>query len=397
MRIAYVTETYPPEINGVALTVQRSVRHLRRSGHQVMLVRPAQADEPCERNEHEWCTHGMRIPMYPDLRMGLASASRLRAGLRDLGAELVHVATQGPLGRAAVLAARGLDVPVTSDFRTNFHLYCAHYGLGFAGGPVMHYLRRFHNRTALTFVPCRALQAELSARGFQRVEVMSRGVDARLFAPERRSVELRRHWNAADDAPVLIYVGRLAPEKHVPLALRAFEAVHARRRDARMVVVGDGPLRQRLQASHPHVHFVGVQRGSELATHYASADLFLFPSLSETFGNVTLEALASGLAVVAFDAAAAGELIRDGHNGLLVPAGDAEGFVRAASAALGGDVEPMCDASINALRGIDLNALRACARQTALALDWEPVLHRFEQRLAALANPIESFGHASLA
>ena len=210
MRIAYVTETYPPEINGVALTVQRCVRHLRRSGHQVLLVRPAQAGEALGRDEQEWRTHGMRIPMYPDLRMGLATTAQLRSGLRACGAELVHVATQGPLGRAAVFAARRLGLPVTSDFRTNFHVYCKHYGLAFAGGAVMHYLRGFHNHTAATFVPCRAVQAELTAHGFDRVEVMSRGVDSRLFAPERRSIELRRHWNAADGAPVLLYVGRLA-------------------------------------------------------------------------------------------------------------------------------------------------------------------------------------------
>ena len=381
MRIAYVTETYPPEVNGVALTVQRCVRHMRRAGHQVLLVRPAQSGESLAHEAQEWRTRGLRIPMYPDLRMGLATASTLRRGLRDFSAEVVHVATQGPLGRAAVAAARGLDVPVTSDFRTNFHVYCQHYGFAFARGLVMHYLRTFHNRTAATFVPCRALQVELTGHGLQRVEVMSRGVDARLFSPEHRSVDLRRHWNAADDAPVLLYVGRLASEKNVPLVLRAFDATFARRPDARLVVVGDGPLRRSLQASHPHVHFVGLQRGSELAAHYASADVFLFPSLSETFGNVTLEALASGLAVVAFDAAAAGELIRDGRNGLLAHAGDDSAFVQAA-----------CRAATS-----DLGALRARARQTALANDWEPVLHRFELRLAELAQPIETFGHASLA
>jgi glycosyltransferase involved in cell wall biosynthesis len=238
----------------------------------------------------------------------------------------------------------------------------------------MQYLRRFHNRTAATFVPCHTLRAELLERGFQRVEVMSRGVDAHLFTPARRSTELRRHWNAGADAPVLIYVGRLASEKNVPLALRAFEAVHAQRPDARLVVVGDGPQRRSLQASHPQVHFVGLQRGSELAAHYASADVFLFPSLSETFGNVTLEAMASGLAVVAFDAAAAGALIRNGRNGLLAPAADADAFVRAACAAATGDMA----------------ALRQRARQTALASDWEPVLHRFEQRLVALAHPVAS-------
>src|SRR5512145_1778391 len=134
MRIAYVTETYPPEVNGVALTVQRCVRHLRRAGHPVLLVRPTHSDERIGRDGDEWRTRGMRIPMYPDLRMGLAPASVLCHGLRQFAPDLVHVATQGPLGRAAVAAARRLGVAVTSDFRTNFHLYCAHYGFGFARG-----------------------------------------------------------------------------------------------------------------------------------------------------------------------------------------------------------------------------------------------------------------------
>jgi glycosyltransferase involved in cell wall biosynthesis len=140
-----------------------------------------------------------------------------------------------------------------------------------------------------------------------------------------------------------------------------------------------------------------VQRGSELATHYASADVFLFPSLSETFGNVTLEALASGLAVVAFDVAAAGELIRDGRNGLLARAGDGDAFVQAALDAADAESSALRADQMGALRADQMGALRARARQTALAHDWEPVLRRFELRLAALAQPVESFGHASLA
>jgi glycosyltransferase involved in cell wall biosynthesis len=183
---------------------------------------------------------------------------------------------------------------------------------------------------------------------------------------------------------VLLYVGRLASEKNVPLALRAFAAVQRSRPDARMVVVGDGPWRRRLQSGHGNVVFAGVQRGIELAAHYASADAFLFPSGSETFGNVTLEAMASGLCVVAFDRAAARELILDGRNGLLVHAGDDVGFVQAACVAAHG--------------GGALDVVRARARQTAQASDWEPVLHRFELRLGELAAPpLQAFGHASLA
>ena len=317
MRIAFVTETFPPEVNGVALTVERSVRHMRRDGHDVMLVRPRQNREWPERSVKQWLTRGVRIPMYPELRMGLASSAALRCAFDHFDADLVHVATQGPLGRAAVTAALRQDIPVTSDFRTNFHIYCQHYGLGFARQAVMHYLRSFHNRTVVTFVPCLALRNELKAQGFLRVEVLGRGVDSRLFSPQRRSVALRRRWGAAADDPVLLYVGRLAHEKNVPLALAAFGAVRSQWPGARMVVVGDGPLRRSLQRSHPDVHFAGMLRGEALATHYASADVFVFPSLSETFGNVTLEAMASGLCVVAFAAAAAGELVRDGRNGLL--------------------------------------------------------------------------------
>src|SRR5262252_3032989 len=137
MRIAFVTETFPPEVNGVALTVERSVRHMRRAGHDVLLVRPRQRSDDGEPSAAQCLTSGMRIPMYPQLRMGLASSASLRQCFGHFGAELVHVATQGPLGLAAVTAASRLALPVTSDFRTNFHIYCQHYGLGFARRWVM--------------------------------------------------------------------------------------------------------------------------------------------------------------------------------------------------------------------------------------------------------------------
>ncbi|HET7526996.1 MAG TPA: glycosyltransferase family 1 protein [Burkholderiaceae bacterium] len=383
MRIAFVTETFPPEVNGVALTVERSVRHMRRAGHDVLLVRPRQSGEGGERSAAQCLTAGMRIPMYPQLRVGLATSGSLRRCLGRFGADLVHVATQGPLGHAALAAASRLGLPVTSDFRTNFHVYCQHYGLGFARDWVVRYLRGFHNRAAATFVPCRLLRNELLAQGFERVEVLGRGVDSRLFSPQRRDDVLRLRWGAGRDNPVLLYVGRLASEKNVPLALEAFAAVRARVPQARMVVVGDGPQLDTLRASHPNVHFAGLQRGEALAAHYASADVFVFPSLSETFGNVTLEAMASGLCVVAFAAAAAGELVRHGRNGLLVPPGHRAAFVRTVCIAAHGRT--------------DLGGLRQQARRTALASDWEPVLQRFEARLCELSSTMDVLGHASLA
>jgi glycosyltransferase involved in cell wall biosynthesis len=367
VRIAYVTETYPPELNGVAITVERTVRHLRRHGHSLELIRPRQAAEAPLDAPDELRTLGCPIPMYPDLRLGLAAGGTLRRRFARTRPQLVHVATEGPLGWAALQAAHALRIPVSSDFRTNFHQYSRYYGFGWLS-PVIHdYLRRFHNRTQRTFVPTHALRAELAATGFRRLDVVGRGVDTTLFGPGKRSAALREQWGAGD-GPVLLYVGRLAAEKNVELALCAFEAVRLHAPATRMVVVGDGPQRRRLQAEFPRARFAGVQRGEALAQHYASADLFLFPSLSETFGNVTLEALASGLPVVAFDTAAAAEHVDDCDNGLLAPPGAEEAFIAAACSL--------------AWQHRHLGALREKARAAALRASWNDVLSRLESRLA---------------
>ena len=368
MRIAYVTETFPPEVNGVALTVARTVRHLRERGHTVDLIRPRQAGDPVEPpSRAEWLTRGWPIPMYPDLRFGYASAGALRTRYRESRPDLVHIATPGPLGFEALRAARALNLPTSSDFRTNFHLYSRHYRLGALASVVLGALRWFHNRTERTFVPTKAGARELEAEGFRHIAVVGRGVDTARFDPVRRSAELRSDWQAVDGAPVLLYVGRVAAEKNIELALRAFEALRLRQPSARMVVVGDGPLRESLEPAHPDVRFVGSQQGDALAASYASADLFVFPSLTETFGNVTLEALASGLPVVAFDTAAAGEHVEHGRSGLLVAPDDEAGFIDAVGA-LGLQPERMKEMGRSAV---------AAARRVR----WDDVLGRFEAQL----------------
>lgn len=367
MHIAYVTETWPPEINGVALTAERAVRWLRERGHAVELIRPRQRGEAPRDDAAEWRTAGMPIPLYPDLRLGLATAPTLRRRFAAGTPDLVHVSTPGPLGAAAMLAARRLGLPLTADFRTNFHCYSRHYWLGGLEPLVCRYLRALHNRADCTFVPLRRVALDLAARGFVRTEVVGRGVDTALFCPTRRSAALRERWGAAADDPVLLYVGRLAREKNVALALHAFNMLRYLRPRARMVVVGDGPLRPRLQREFPAVRFAGNRRGEDLAGHYASADLFAFPSESETFGNVVLEALASGLPVVGFEHAAVAEHVRDGCNGGVVPPGDESAFIRR-----------ICNA---VARDDLLAAQRLQARRTALAARWDLVLARFEHLL----------------
>ncbi|MGZ5714963.1 MAG: glycosyltransferase family 4 protein [Caldimonas sp.] len=376
MRITYVTETWPPELNGVSLTVERTVRYLRSRGHLVELIRPRQPGESRLDADDEFRTAGCVIPMYPDLRFGLARAGTLAARLRRSRPDLVHLATPGPLGWAALAAARTLGIATTSDFRTNFHQYSRHYGLGWFSGPVLGLLRRFHNLTHRTFVPTQATRRELSAAGFHNLSVVGRGVDTARFGAAKRSAALRSQWHAGAATPVFLAVGRVAAEKNVELALRAFESARRGRSDLRMIVVGDGPARTRLAAAHPAVQFVGARRGDDLAAHYASADVFLFPSLSDTFGNVVMEALASALPVVAFDCAAAAEHVADGVAGRLAVPGDEAGFI-AAAAALAVDpaaLQPMRDAAV------------AAARRAT----WDDVLERFEARLQDTVDALQA-------
>jgi glycosyltransferase involved in cell wall biosynthesis len=366
-RVAMVTETFPPEINGVAMSMARLVHGLHERGHSVQLVRPRQTLTPGDAADarfDEVLTRGCPIPRYPHLRMGLPAKRTLVRLWSQRRPDAVHIATEGPLGWSALRAARELDLPVTTDFRTNFHAYGQHYGIGWLAAPILGYLRGFHNQAQCTMVPTDAMRTDLAARGFERLHVVGRGVDTRLFGPTRRNPELRRSWGAGENDLVLAYVGRLAAEKNLNAVLAAHGAMQALRAETKLLFVGDGPLRNALRARCPQAIFAGHRSGGDLAAHYASADVFLFPSLTETFGNVTTEAMASGLPVVAFDSAAAGQLIAHGRNGLLAAGADLPAFVRAAL--------PL--AHDGALRA----ALGAAARETACRIDWRSVVLRFE-------------------
>jgi glycosyltransferase involved in cell wall biosynthesis len=288
---------------------------------------------------------------------------------------VVHVATEGPLGWSAVAAAIGLRLPVATGFHTNFHRYSAHYGFGFLAKPIARYLRGFHNRAQATMVPTVQLKRELETHGYRGVRVVSRGVDAALFDPWRRSEQLRRSWGAGESGLVALHVGRLAPEKNLRLAVRAAQAMAAATPRLRMVWVGDGPERAAMQRSLPEHVFAGMRTGEDLAAHYASADIFLFPSTTETFGNVTLEAMASGLAIIAYDYAAAAEHIQHGVSGLLAPLGDEGAFVRHA-------VETAVCAS-------RLAGLRHGAREAGQRVDWENVYTDYERVLLDVARTQE--------
>ncbi|MEE7548542.1 glycosyltransferase family 1 protein, partial [Xanthomonas sp. Kuri4-1] len=271
---------------------------------------------------------GAALPRYPGLRFGLPATQRLTRHWRATPPDAVYVATEGPLGWSAMRAAHRLDIPVATGFHTRFDEYLSDYGAAWLQGTALRWMRRFHNQAEATLVPTRELQQSLRDSGFERVQLLARAVDGLQFDPRRRDPALRADWGIEGEGFAAIYVGRIASEKNLPLAVRAFRRLQQLRPKARFVWVGDGPMREKLAHENPDFIFCGVQRGDDLARHFASGDLFLFPSRSETFGNVTLEAMASGVAAVAFDYGAAREYLRDGVTGAAVASDEA--FVAAA-------------------------------------------------------------------
>jgi glycosyltransferase involved in cell wall biosynthesis len=284
----------------------------------------------------------------------------------------VHIATEGPLGWSALKTAQNLDIPISTDFRTNFHTYSTHYGIGWLGGIIMAYLRRFHNAANCTMVPTSQLKKELTQAGFEKLHVVQRGVDTHLFSPKKRSNALRAAWGATNSTTVAICVSRLAAEKNLHMVISAFQAIKFKKPDAKLVFVGDGPMLEQHKIDAPDAIFAGFRTGEDLATHYASADLFLFASLSETFGNVTIEAMASGLPIVAFNHAAAGEIIESHVNGILAKSNDEAGFI---------------DAAIEIVLNSDLlNTCEQRARDKALQFSWESILKKTEAVLYGVTN-----------
>ena len=367
LRIAVVTETWPPEVNGVAMTLAKLVQGLSHRNHDVQLIRPRQTKTDSPMNDaslEEVLMRGMPIPRYPELKLGLPSKKTLVKTWTLRRPDVVHIATEGPLGWSALQAAKVLKLPVTSDFRTNFQSYSKHYGVGWLRKPIVAYLRKFHNATACTMVPTRELMRTLSENGFANLKVVSRGVDTKLFNISKRDTSLRSSWGATDNTKVLISVGRMAPEKNLDQVLKTYEALKSTGQAFKLVMVGDGPLKEQFQKRYPEIIFPGMLSQSNLAAYYASSDLFIFPSQTETFGNVTLEALASGIPVLAFDCAAARDWVQTGINGWLIAENNPEGFPAQA---------------VTIFNSKDLlDQITQRTRQQVVHLDWDQIAEQVE-------------------
>jgi len=377
MKIALVTETYPPEINGVAMTIEHLAHGLIARGNEVEIVRPRQfrGDKPATRESYdEWLCAGMPLPGYKGLHFGITRTGALAKHWKKNRPDFVHVATEGPLGWNAIKAAKKIGVPVVSSFHTNFHSYGKTYGYGTLMRTALAWLRYIHNITILTFAPSEDAVRTLTMENFNNVKLLGRGIDTALFTPERRSETLRQSWGAAPETPVVVYVGRIAGEKNMPVTIEAVEEMRKTLPDLKFVLVGDGPERKKLQKQHPEYIFCGMKRGEELAAHYASADMFVFASETETFGNVVTEAMASGLPVLAYDYAAPACCVVEGESGRKAKLGDKVAFLEAAR-------------KIAAERARWAEMGKA-AREMTLTISWNAVVDDYcENVMNVIANP----------
>jgi len=361
----------------------RFVRFLAARGHEVLVVTtdaPAERDAPATlpAGVQVVKVRGFRLPRYPDLTMALPFAPRAARAIETFRPDIVHLVTEYGLGIAALGAARRMGLPVLASFETNIPGCLPYYGFGWAAGPSWRYLRWFHNRSGLTLCPSEPWRELLETKGFKYARVWERGVDTEQFAPARRSEAARRR-NGPPDAIQLLYVGRLTPEKELPLLFDAYRRAQARAngRPLHLVLAGDGAYAGRMRsAAPPGVTFAGYLEGEALSEVFVAADVFVLPSRVETLGYVVLEAMASGLPVIGADKGGTLENVRDGVNGLLCPAGDRERFAEAIHT-LAGD-EPL-------RRRLAANA-RAWAEQRTWNRAFDTLLETYEERISSAAH-----------
>lgn len=378
MRVLYCTDTYPPQVNGVSVVTALSVAGLSRLGWECAVVAP-RYPEATRASWKDGEPNGsspvamlelpsMPLPGYSEVRLAMPTPGPVHRMVESFRPDLVHCATEFSVGRMGQIAAARAGLPLVSSYHTDFSRYAEAYGKAWLRNRVSAYLRRFHQRSLRVYTPSNASRNDLLRLDLENVEVWGRGVDAQHYNPGRRSVALRSELELGDRFTFL-YVGRLAPEKRPEQVIDAFRlACDMLPKDSmRLILAGTGPREAELKATAPPgVIFLGfLDRRSRLPDMYASCDAFAFASVTETLGLVVLEAMASGLPVIAAPAGGVGDHLRDGQNGMAVPAGSTFAMANA-MARLAWDK--------NLTR-----RLAAGARRTAEELTWERELERLDR------------------
>ncbi|CAB1208532.1 glycosyltransferase family 4 protein [Acinetobacter bouvetii] len=379
LKIAIVTETWSPEINGVALSLLQLCKGLQQQGHKILLIRPEQKQKCHEfLPNHECLVKAQAIPQYPSLQFGWPQFLKVSNALDKFAPNVVHIVTEGPLGLSVLQAAKTKGIPVSSGFHSPFQEFSRYFDLAFLIKPIQRYLRWFHNNTQLTCIPSKDTEYILRQFGVCcPLVVVGRGVDIARFSPQHCSDALRQQWGATSTTKVMLYVGRLSPEKEIDVLIKAYRSMKKNiQQDIKLVIVGDGPERGRLEmlSQGQDVVFTGNLSGLKLAQAYASANVFVFASQVETFGNVVLEAMASGLPVIAYDYACAHLHVKNSETGWLSALGDTTSFIQ----------------SIYQLpNNRQLKQMGLQAREAVQHIGWQHPVQQFEQALYGVAMETE--------
>ena len=326
MKIALFTETFLPKIDGIVTRLCHTVEHLQRSGDRVLIFSPAGG--LTEYQGAEICgIEGFPLPLYPELKLAIPTPT-IGEKLEQLQPDIIHVANPAVLGLGGLFYAKKLNIPLVASYHTHLPQYLHHYGLGMLEGLLWELLKSGHNQADLNLCTSTAMVEELRNHGIERVDLWQRGVDTELFQPAYANLEMRNYLSQGKpNSRILLYVGRLGVEKEIDSIKPILEAIP----NACLALVGDGPNRQTLEQhfANTPTHFVGYLRGQELASAYASADAFIFPSRTETLGLVLLEAMAAGTPVVAANSGGIPDIVTNGINGHLFDPADEKGAITA--------------------------------------------------------------------
>ncbi|ACK73273.1 glycosyl transferase group 1 [Gloeothece citriformis PCC 7424] len=326
MRIALFTETFLPKIDGIVTRLRHTVEHLQRNGDQVLVICP-DGGLTEYKGAKIYGVSSIPFPLYPELKLAIPRPT-LKGVLEKFKPDLIHVVNPAVLGVGGIYYSKVLGIPLVASYHTHLPQYLQHYGLGSLEGLLWELLKLAHNQAKLNLCTSTAMVEELINHGIERVDLWQRGVDTELFQPHLTSLSMRSRLSAGNpDSPLLLYVGRVSAEKQIDQIKPVLEAIP----QAHLAIVGDGPHREALEEHFKgtNTHFIGYLQGLELASAYASADAFIFPSRTETLGLVLLEAMAAGCPVVAAASGGIPDIVTDGVNGYLFDPADADGAITA--------------------------------------------------------------------
>lgn len=376
MKVAIFTDTFLPQINGVTNTLDRLTKYFDANGVEYKLFIPQDnRQEIYQNNIYSFLSFDFFL--YPELRFTLPDIFRMKKIIEEFKPDLIHVVTPFNVGMCGLKIAKDMDIPLVASYHTNFSQYLKYYNLQVLDEWLWGFVRWFHNQCLVNYCPSKDTRQNLLKHGINNVEIWGRGIDSKLYNPKNRSETLRERYNI-NDKLVLLYVGRLAPEKDIHVLIDAFTILNERYKDKiHLIITGSGPVEEELRERKiDNITFTGYLKGTKLAEIYASSDIFVFPSVTETFGNVVLEAMASGLPVVASMEGGVSENLIDGYNGLEALSKNANDYAK--------KIEKFI------LNGELLYKIGQNAREHALKQSWDSIFFGLTQSYKKVLDSIKN-------